>query len=361
MPVDGTYVVEGEYLVTVERLSTTEVRKQRNVPTIERTGRKPLRSISPSSSDENNVSPKEPKQKNSFIKKLRNSFKSKEKRVIAPKEESADIATEHSDENIPIQDLSRSLGGSKVDNNDTADEAEELDIDNTDQPISQTKYTLGTSSNADPVLLHVEASEGKPLLAENTGDMDLDELIKTLDNATFDIPPKSLSKSRTGSSTSTTTTPSLCKGSEAGEVVLDLQLSMHSCSSSTKNSLPSVQGCPEFPHCVSGNSDIPLPVEYQKLDNEEEYPDHEYQVLGERGDVHYEVMDSSKSSQQTGSKAEFPNSAKKLISVDVIMFPSVDNGDPSEISESLHYEKVVGNELMSILYMGWDFRFRSHV
>ena len=327
MPVDGTYVVEGEYLVTVERLSATGVKKQKNVPIIERTGRKPLRSAS--SSDEDNLSPKEPKQKSSFIKKLRSSFKSKEKRVPEAKEESANIASEHSlSDNIPIQELSRSLGGSKMGENDTADEAEELDIDNTDQPISQTKYTLGTSSspNADLLNFTVDAGDEKPLLAENEGDMELDELIKTLEAGTFDIPPKSTSTSSTS-----TSTPSLCKGSEAGEVVLDLQLSMHSCGSSSKNSVPSVQE----------NSDIPLPVEYLKLDNDEdEVSGHEYQVLQDAA-PEYELLDRSKSSHHSVNRDEFPFNAKPRISVDVIMFPSVNNEIASEASESLHYEKVL--------------------
>ena len=321
MPVDGTYVVEGEYLVTVERLSASDVKKKRNVPTTEQTARKPL-----SSSDEDNVSPKEPKQKSSFIKKLRSSFKTKEKRVPEQKEESADIASEHSlsDNNIPIQELSKSLGGSKREDNNTADEAEELDIDNTDQPISHTKYTLGTSPSPNADILLINVSDEKPLLAEIHGDLELDELIRTLD--IFDIPPKSTSKS-----TSSTSTPSICKGSEAGEVFMDLQLSMHSCGTSSKNSLPSVQD----------NSDIPLPVQYLKLENEvDEVSGHEYQVLNEAA-PEYELMDRSKSSHQSVNKKEFPYSAKPQISIDVIMFPSGNNEAASEASESLHYEKVL--------------------
>ena len=323
MPIDGTYVVEGEYLVTVERLSATEVRK--HVPTTERRGRKPLRSTS--CSDEDNVSPKEPKQKTSFIKKLRSSFKSKEKRVPDQKDESADIISEHSlSENIPIQDLSKSLGGSRTEENDTADEAEELDIDNTDQPISQTKYTLGTwsSPNADP--LHVSVDEEKPLLAENNGDVDLDELIRSLESGVYDIPPRSTK------STTTTSTPSICKGSEAGEVPLDLQLSINSCGTSSRNSPPSVEG----------NSDIPLPVQYLKLDHDE-VSGHEYQILNETAPEIERSRSSDKSvnnrSRSSVNKDEFPFNAKKQISIDVIMFPN--NDIASEASESLYYDKVL--------------------
>ena len=164
------------------------------------------------------------------------------------------------------------------------------------------------------------------MLAENEGDMELDELIKTLEAGTFDIPPKSTSTSSTS-----TSTPSLCKGSEAGEVVLDLQLSMHSCGSSSKNSVPSVQE----------NSDIPLSVEYLKLDNDEdEVSGHEYQVLQDAA-PEYELLDRSKSSHHSVNRDEFPFNAKPRISVDVIMFPSVNNEIASEASESLHYEKVL--------------------
>ena len=339
MPVDGTYVVEGEYLVTVERLSATEVRK--HVPTTERRGRKPLRSTS--CSDEDNVSPKEPKQKTSFIKKLRSSFKSKEKRVPVQKDESADIVSEHSfSENIPIQDLSKSLGGSRTEENDTADEAEELDIDNTDQPISQTKYTLGTwsSPNADP--LHVSVDEEKPLLAENNGDVDLDELIRSLESGVYDIPPRSTK------STTTTSTPSICKGSEAGEVPLDLQLSINSCGTSSRNSPPSVEGNSppsvegNSPPSVEGNSDIPLPVQYLKLDHDE-VSGHEYQILNETAPEIERSRSSDKSgnnrSRSSVNKDEFPFNAKKQISIDVIMFPN--NDIASEASESLYYDKVL--------------------
>ena len=128
---DGTYVVEGEYLVTVERLSSANPRhekiKQLASPDVQRKAVLSSLSSDDDNEDDKNVNLGKTVKGISFISKLRNSFNRKQKLKTIKQTNLPDVKDNTDNrEQMPVAELSRSL---RHDGSDTADEVDDLMYD----------------------------------------------------------------------------------------------------------------------------------------------------------------------------------------------------------------------------------------